>query len=282
MIKNFFVIVFWAFLAFGSLTAYLYVTAPVDDLRGIVTYTPPFKNYTLRAGLGMPDNLTFENIPADLILLTMIGEDPAFPYHHGVNLAKIYDGIVAHFADGDPLVGNSGITQQIVKNVSTGPGRNLYRKYVELIYAIKLERHFSKSEIFTIYANLVQVGPDSYGFKAAAQEYFGTSLRQLHDIEYDFIVSNLPAPSVFPKWYIEKKDDPTRHNFERMAWKMQYLLLLKDKLFVPGEHPIVDADFFQHYFHGVTIEVWEKSKPHEQYKAESERAAYIFIHNHLK
>ena len=45
--------------------------------------------------------------------------------------------------------------------------------------AIQIERHFTKSQIFTMYANQVDLGHGNFGYEAAAQFFFGKHLDQL-------------------------------------------------------------------------------------------------------
>ena len=48
------------------------------------------------------------------------------------------------------------------------------RKLEEAIYAIWLERRFTKDEILELYLNRVYFGGGTYGVEAAARRYFGT------------------------------------------------------------------------------------------------------------
>jgi penicillin-binding protein 1A len=49
----------------------------------------------------------------------------------------------------------------------------------EALMAIQIERHFTKSQIFAMYANQVDFGHGNFGYEAAAQFFFGKHLDQL-------------------------------------------------------------------------------------------------------
>lgn len=261
---------FLALALFAGWSAYLYIAAPVESLRGVVTYTPPFKSYTRQVGLGLPDNLTLRQMPVDLILATLVGEDEVFPAHYGVNPPKIYAYGVKYLLHGGHLSGCSTLTQQLVKNIFTGPERSLYRKYVELIYAFKIERHFTKEEIFTLYANVAQTGPDTYGYKEAARYYFGKEALQLTPVESAFIVSNLPSPQRRTTWF--RKGTPDPDAFGRGAFILRHMLLLKAEF--TGADDISDdekASFFTGYMSApgrkvcmtdvVPVAIWDYTGP---------------------
>lgn len=265
-------------LLFSGVTLCIYISAPVDELHGVVTYGPPFKSYLRQAGLGLPDNLTLKDMPADLVLALMVGEDTEFPYHHGVALDKIYQSIERHFRLGEPLIGNSCITQQLVKNVFTGADHSFLRKYIEIIYSFKMERHFSKAEIFTLYVNVVQVGPDSFGLKQAAKDYFGKPVKQLNTMEDSFIVASLPAPVTFTRWFRERDERLVASMRWRMQHILQYTLIIKNKLFAGKNPPDIDDNFFKSYFHGISIERYDGDTPNDdRFKLESEREIEDFI-----
>jgi hypothetical protein len=57
-------------------TVCLYITAPVDDLRRVITYTTPYKDSTRQAGFGLPEHLMVEemqqnSLPEKLNLRTL-------------------------------------------------------------------------------------------------------------------------------------------------------------------------------------------------------------------
>jgi len=110
---------------------------------------------------------------------------------------------------GDPR-GASTITQQLVKNLfkirsqySTGllgkiPGLSiLIMKSKEWITATKLEFHFNKDEILTMYANTVDFGSNAYGIKTACRTYFGITPKELRAEQAAVLVGMLKATTTY-------------------------------------------------------------------------------------
>ena len=75
--------------------------------------------------------------------------------------------------------GASTLTQQLSKMLFLTPDKSFRRKFQEMLLAIQIERYFTKSQIFTMYANQVDLGHGNFGFEAAAQFYFGKHLNEL-------------------------------------------------------------------------------------------------------
>ena len=78
------------------------------------------------------------------------------------------------------MQGASTITQQTVKTLLLGPERSYVRKLREAMLAHEMEKVLSKDEILHIYLNQIYFGNSTYGVEAAAQLYFGKSVRELN------------------------------------------------------------------------------------------------------
>src|SRR6478752_3650316 len=89
----------------------------------------------------------------------------------------------------------STITQQLAKNLFLSPKRTFARKLEEVMYAIWLERRFSKGEILELYLNRVYFGGGTYGVEAAARRYFGRSARSVTLTQAALLAGLLKAPS---------------------------------------------------------------------------------------
>ena len=136
-------------------------------------------------------------------------EDERFYHHFGIDFqafgAALKDYIVYHDARGA-----STITQQLAKNLfrvrteySTGLLGNisgvkmLIMKTKEWITAVKLEAHFSKEEILTMYANTVDFGSNSFGIKTACKTYFNTTPQNLTAEQAAVLVGMLKATTYY-------------------------------------------------------------------------------------
>jgi len=63
--------------------------------------------------------------------------------------------------------------------------------------AIQIERHFTKSQIFAMYANQVDLGHGNFGYEAAAQFFFGKHLDQLTLPEAALVAGIPKSPTAY-------------------------------------------------------------------------------------
>ncbi|MEK7493761.1 MAG: biosynthetic peptidoglycan transglycosylase [Patescibacteria group bacterium] len=73
----------------------------------------------------------------------------------------------------------STITQQLVKNAFLTPEKTITRKIKEAVLSYKIEKSYTKEEIFAFYLNQIPYGSNAYGAEAAAQTFFGKSASSL-------------------------------------------------------------------------------------------------------
>ena len=139
--------------------------------------------------------IPFNELPKSLIDSVIATEDRNFYYHPGVDPIGIVRALVANIRAHRVVQGASTITQQVAKNVFLTPERTLWRKLREIVLAFKLEMHFSKEEIMSIYLNRVYLGAGSYGVDAAAKRYFDKDARELSLSESAILAGMLKAPS---------------------------------------------------------------------------------------
>ncbi len=85
---------------------------------------------------------------------------------------------------------------QLVRTVTAKRQRRLDRKLKEIILARKLEKAYTKKQIFEQYANEVYFGGGRYGIEAAAQYYFGKSAPQLAVEECALLAGPGPEPQL--------------------------------------------------------------------------------------
>ena len=78
-----------------------------------------------------------------------------------------------------------------------------------MIYALKIERAYSKDEILEAYLNTIYLGYGCYGIKAAAYTYFGKEVSEL-SLEESAALAALPqAPDSYALLKDEKGEDTT-------------------------------------------------------------------------
>jgi penicillin-binding protein 1A len=123
-------------------------------------------------------------------------EDDRFYEHGGVDMRGILRAAVADLRRGTIAQGGSTLTQQYIKKVVTGDSRTLDRKIREAMYAVELERRWSKNQILEAYLNQAYFGDGIYGIATAAQHYFdGKSLRRLSLAEAAALAATIQAPN---------------------------------------------------------------------------------------
>jgi len=66
----------------------------------------------------------------------------------------------------------------------------------------RMEAHLSKDRILELYVNVVELGPDVFGFGEAARYYFGTTVESLSVRETAFLVSILPGPKLYHRFAV--------------------------------------------------------------------------------
>ena len=99
---------------------------------------------------------------------------------------------------GDECRGGSGLSQQLVKNVTGNKDSSLDRKINELFTAIKLNQDKkNKYEILELYINWVPYGRSAYGVQEASKSYFGKDAKDLNTVESCYLASMFPQPENF-------------------------------------------------------------------------------------
>lgn len=103
-------------------------------------------------------------------------EDKRFEKHSGVDWFRTASAIVKH----GMTQGGSTITQQLIKNLTGDKDVTIVRKFNEILYALNLERNYSKDEILEAYLNTIYLGEGCYGVKTAAEKYYGKDVGELN------------------------------------------------------------------------------------------------------
>lgn len=102
-------------------------------------------------------------------------EDKYFFMHPGFNPVSFIDAAVDNIRAGRILRGGSTITMQVVRLSRNGKQRTFKEKIIEVVLAMRLELHYSKKEIFDLYAAHAPFGGNVVGIDAAAWRYFNTT-----------------------------------------------------------------------------------------------------------
>lgn len=123
-------------------------------------------------------------------------EDKRFYDHEGVDWFSMTLGIARSFVTNDgQMRGASTITQQLIKNLTGEAGRNINRKYYEVLSALNLENYYDKDDILEAYLNTIYLSHNCYGVQTAAETYFGKDVSELNIAECASIavITQMPA-----------------------------------------------------------------------------------------
>ncbi|HBS92809.1 MAG TPA: penicillin-binding protein, partial [Firmicutes bacterium] len=127
--------------------------------------------------------VSLDEISPFLVDATLAIEDARFYQHFGLDPRGLARALWHNLRKGRVVEGGSTITQQLAENEYflsvSGPARSLGKKIKEAVYAIKLERTYTKNEILERYLNRIYFGHGRFGVEAAAQYYFGKSARDV-------------------------------------------------------------------------------------------------------
>jgi len=128
-------------------------------------------------------------------------EDKRFYIHHGIDGIAIVRAIWDDLHMNGVLEGGSTITDQLAKNVYLqGSDASVQHKLTDQVLAVKIEQHYTKSQIIEYYVNIAYFGEGAYGIGAAAQHYFHTSPAHLDLAQSALLIGILQAPSVQDPW----------------------------------------------------------------------------------
>lgn len=129
-------------------------------------------------------------------------EDERFAVHSGVDfkrtIAAFANEVMRKLKLTTKKFGGSTITQQLVKNINGDideDSRTIDNKIQEIMTAMNLERHYTKSQILEMYLNYVGLHYAS-GIQAGAKYYFGKDVSELSVAEACSLAAITKNPSV--------------------------------------------------------------------------------------
>ena len=137
--------------------------------------------------------VTYEEIPLVVQHSILAIEDANFFEHPGIDLIRLIITIVKDIAYGEKK-GASTLTMQLSKLRFTSTEKTFERKIKDMLFAIQIERTYSKEEIFTFYCNQIYMGHNRYGVAAAANFYFQKSLKELSYSEAGVLAGLIRSP----------------------------------------------------------------------------------------
>jgi len=181
--------------------------------------------------------LPYAQIPKDFVNSLVASEDEKFFSHHGFDFLGVLRAMGANLLAGHVVQGGSTITQQTAKNLFRRKNRSLLAKVEELLFALRLERHYPKEKILEFYANQFYVSGNGLGLGVASRYYFDKDASALNPLECAFIAGSVKRPNYYnPFTKIDAGERAAA--LERAKDRAGYVLgqLLKNHLISRAEH----------------------------------------------
>lgn len=148
------------------------------------------------------EEVSFDQLPDDLVNAFIAIEDSRFYEHNGIDLKGILRAAYVGITSGRFSEGASTITQQLIKNnvlqggYETSMADKLRRKIQEQFLAVKLEDQLdSKETILEYYLNTINLGGNCLGVQTAAHRYFGKNVWGLTLSECTVLAATTSNPS---------------------------------------------------------------------------------------
>lgn len=139
----------------------------------------------------------YDELPEFYVNAVIAAEDQRFWKHSGIDIFAICRAVLHDIKVMLPEQGGSTITQQLAKNEFFTQEKKPERKFAEVFMAFRIEKAFSKEEIFALYANSIYFGSGYYGIDSAAKGYFGKEISELSDYECAMLAGLPNAPSAY-------------------------------------------------------------------------------------
>ncbi|MFD0748638.1 penicillin-binding protein 1A [Mucilaginibacter calamicampi] len=169
----------------------------------------------------------YSKISPNVVNALVATEDNHFYDHSGIDFWRSFS-IIAYNLVGSRQ-GGSTITQQLARNLFSDEERAKgffargFQKLKELIIAVRLEKHYTKQEIITMYLNTVDYGSHSNGVSAAASTFFNTTPDKLTPDQAALLVAVVNAPSYYA---------PVRHQERALSRRNFVLARMADEKFL--------------------------------------------------
>jgi len=143
------------------------------------------------------DSLKLEEMPDHLLKAVLATEDRRFYDHFGIDLIGTFRAVTVNARASGVVQGGSSLTQQLAKNLFLNNERSLDRKIKEAFLALWLETRLTKNEILKLYLDRAYMGGGTFGAAAAAEYYFGKSVRDVSLAEAAMLAGLFKAPTKY-------------------------------------------------------------------------------------
>ncbi|MFN0088547.1 MAG: PBP1A family penicillin-binding protein [Blastocatellia bacterium] len=191
----------------GLVFAYqLSYSAFADDVDGLADYRPAEvttvyaddgKTVIGELSLERRIPIEFKQIPETLKDAILAIEDTRFYEHIGVDPVRMAGAAIQNILRNRRAQGASTLTQQLARDLFLSREKTYTRKIKEMMYALLIERVYTKEQILTLYCNQIFLGGGAYGFEAAANYYFSKHIHELTLDQYALLAALPKGPQLF-------------------------------------------------------------------------------------
>jgi penicillin-binding protein 1A len=139
--------------------------------------------------------VNIDRLPAYVPAAFVAIEDRRFYEHDGFDPMGIARSLMTDLTKRRMAQGASTITQQTARLLFLNQDKTLERKATELVYAVQLERSYSKKQILGLYLSRANFGGGAYGLEAAALRYFNKPASKLTIREAAMLAAVMKSPT---------------------------------------------------------------------------------------
>ncbi len=141
--------------------------------------------------------VTSSNISNCLLQAVVSIEDHRFFSHNGFDIISFSRAMFANMESGKYSQGGSTLTQQLAKNLYLSSSKNVFRKAVELLIALDIEKAYSKEKILELYVNVIYYGRNSFGIYDASRTFFNKNPINLTHDESAYLAGLTQSPTTY-------------------------------------------------------------------------------------
>ena len=143
------------------------------------------------------EKASLENVDTKLVEMLVAYEDKRFMSHFGVDPIALLRATYNSITSGRVVSGASTLTMQTVRLMHPElQTRSFKTKLMQMLEAVRLERHFTKDEILEAYFSLAPYGGNIEGVEAASEAWFQKRPTKLTMSEAALLVALPQSPEV--------------------------------------------------------------------------------------
>lgn len=203
----FLICVILGIVAMSLFFGYIVANAPKFDPKNLYTsdstilYDKDGKEFA-KIGSQSREKVSYNEISDVLVDAIIATEDSRFFQHNGFDFPRFVKASLGQVLGNHNAGGASTLTMQIAKNAYTSTEdegiQGIIRKFTDIYLSIfKIEKNYSKQEIFEFYANSYYLGGSAYGVEQACLNYFGKHAKDINLSEAALIAGLFQSPGAY-------------------------------------------------------------------------------------